>query len=124
MDEEKWFHTIRKVRDYSEEQYDKLIVYLNSGALVLTIGFTKDIVPDINSINTSPLKISWAFFIISLLLILFSHRTSIMAMNAELIEDNKTSNKWDKHTTSLNWSALFALILGVIIFTIFISVNI
>ena len=31
-----------EMRDYAQEEFDKLIVYLNSGALILTIGFVKD----------------------------------------------------------------------------------
>ena len=36
-----------EIRKYAGEHYDKLIIYLSSGALVLTVGFVKDIVEKI-----------------------------------------------------------------------------
>ena len=116
-----WDQTIRKIRDYSEEQYDKLIVSLNSGALVLTVGFVKDIVKITASTNTTLLKISWVGFTLSLLVILISHRTSIISMNYELKEKENISDRWDLITIILNWTSLIFLISGLASFLIFVS---
>lgn len=39
-----YISTLYEIRKYSGEQYDKLIVYLSSGALVLTVGFVEKVV--------------------------------------------------------------------------------
>ncbi len=116
-----WFDTIREIRSYSEEQFDKLIVYLNSGALVLTVGFVSNIVHISESTDTGTLISSWVLFTLSLLVILISHRTAIIAMNYELKEKEKASRFCDKITQILNWSSLVLFICGVSVFLIFIS---
>ena len=119
--DDRWFETIRKIRDYAEEQYDRLIVYLNSGALIITVGFVKDIVKITSDTETNLLKTSWVFFTASLLFILVSHRTAIIAMDYELKEKEKVSRRWDKVTRVFNWTSLLFLIVGIICFLIFVS---
>lgn len=121
---EKWFDTIRKIRDYAEEEYDKLIVYLNGGALVLTVGFVKDIVTITEHTDTLLLKLSWILFTLSLLIILISHRTAIIAMNYELKEKTLISDRWDHITEILNWCAMLMLITGIICFLLFVNKSI
>ena len=92
---EEYLREIRKMRDYAAERFDRLMVYLSSGGLVLSIGFIKDIV-DINKVdNLTPLIWSWVLFIASLLLILVSHRTSHVAMDKELKGESNKSDAWD-----------------------------
>lgn len=122
--QESWVVTIRKIRDYAEEQFDKLIVYLNSGALVLTVGFVKDIVKITDETDTSLLKSSWILFTASLLIILVSHKTAIIAMNYELKDEEKISNYWDIITQIFNWTSLGALVGGIISFLLFVSKSI
>jgi uncharacterized beta-barrel protein YwiB (DUF1934 family) len=122
--QEGWNKTIRKIRDYAEEQFDKLIVYLNSGALVLTVGFVKDIVKITDKTDTTLLKASWILFTTSLVIILISHKTSVIAMNYELKDNEKISNYWDILTQILNWSSLVVLVGGIISFLLFVSKSI
>ncbi|MBL1280685.1 MAG: hypothetical protein COA33_010445 [Fluviicola sp.] len=120
-EEEKRDIAIVKMRDYAEEQYDKLLVYLNSGALVLTVGFVKDIVEITDETNTTLLKISWICFTASLLVILISHRTGIIATNFDIKGAEKISNVWNNFTKFLNWLAMMTLAFGIITFLIFVS---
>ena len=124
LQEESWFETIRKIRDYSEEQFDKLIVYLNSGALLITVGFVSNIVDISQTTKTGLLIWSWVLFTVSLLSILISHRTAIIAMNFELKDKGKASRLCDIITQILNWFSLFLFIGGVAIFLIFVSKSI
>lgn len=121
---ENWTKTISNIRDYSEKQFDKLIVYINSGALLLTVGFVKDIVTITDETDTSLLKISWIFFTASLLIILVSHKTAIVSMNYELNDLEKTSNRWNLITRILNWCSFAALFGGIINFLLFVSKSI
>lgn len=119
--EKEYFRKIEDIVKYSEEQYDKLIVTLNSGALVLTVGFVSDIVKITESINTILLKLSWISFSLSLLLILISHLTSKSSMLHELSEKTGKSDKMNRATNRLNYGSLFALLSGIILFITFVS---
>ncbi len=114
-----WLKNVRKDRSYSAEQFDKLIVYLSGGALVLTVGFTKDIVKINENTNTILLITSWTLFVSSLLLMLLSHKTSIIAMDCELNGKEKRSDNWDIVTEILNWTSTLSLFAGIITFIIF-----
>ena len=114
---------ILEMRDYAEEQFDKLIVYLNSGALVLTIGFVKDIIKITKETNITLLILSWCSFVLSLLFILLSHKSALASTNNEIKGKDKLSDCYDMVTTILNWLAFIILIIGLVLFVIFISKN-
>ena len=113
-----------EMRDYAQEEFDKLIVYLNSGALVLTIGFVKDITKITEDTDTTLLICSWSSFVCSLLLILLSHKTAILATDFELKEKEITSDRFDTLTSILNWVSFIILMIGIILFITFITKNI
>lgn len=120
----KWKDLVRKDRDYSAEQFDKQIVYISSGALVLTIGFVEKIVTITDATETDILIMSWILFVTSLMSILISHKTSIYAMDAELDGKDKRSENWDSFTELLNWLSVAALFTGIILFILFVINNI
>ena len=119
---DEYINSIYKIREYAEEQYDKLIVYLSSGALVLTVGFVKKAV-DLSKINDLfLLYLSWICFSTSLTLTLISHRTSLLTMDYEIKGAGKISDYWDCITMVLNWSSMIALVVGIISFIRFVSI--
>ncbi|NGP88021.1 hypothetical protein [Fodinibius halophilus] len=118
-----WETTVREIRDYAQEEFDKLIVYLSSGGLVLTVGFVKDLV-DLNSAVWKPLLIlAWTGFVASLFLILSSHKSAIKAMTLELDKKEEQSDAQDETTRSLNFWSFTSLIIAVILFIVFITIN-
>lgn len=109
--------------DYSENQFDKQLTYLSSGALILSIGFVKDIV-DINvNTNKTGLIFSWVMFALSLLSNLLSHLSSIYSMRNELKDFNKLSERFDSTTQILNFISVISLIMGIILFIQFVYKN-
>jgi len=116
-----WLNEIRKIRGYSSEQFDKLIVYLSSGALVLTMGFVKDIVKINENTDKSLLVTSWILYASALILILISHKTSIKAMDLELNNKEKFSDIFDIITDMFNWFSVICLLIGIITFVLFIK---
>jgi len=114
---------VQDIKDYSEEQFDKLIVYLNSGALILTMGFVKDIATITKDTDTKLLIYTWSSFVVSLVLILLSHRSSIISMNFEIKKKEKTSDFFDIVTYTLNWASFAIFILGISLFISFIHKN-
>lgn len=110
-----------ETRKYAGEQYDKLIVYLSSGALVLTVGFIENVV-DLSKINDLFLLYSsWICFSTSLIIILISHRTSLLSIDLEIKGKKKTSDRWNAVTDILNWLSMIALVIGIVSFIIFVS---
>lgn len=120
---EEYRSTVREMRDYAQEQFDKLIVYLSSGGLILTLGFVKDLVDLDEAIWKFLMIASWAGFVISLLLILLSHKSAIKAGNLELQGKQTESDEQDEKTNRLNnWSFRF-LIAAITVFVIFFTIN-
>ena len=142
-----WLSDRKKDLNYSLEQFDKLIIALSSGGLVLTIGFVKDIVIITDETDTFLLKFCWFSLTAALVFILMSQISCFWANNIEIkitnqeiceIEKNgvfndksfkikikkllfKISNNLIK---VLNISSFIALTLGVLLFIIFVNQNI
>jgi UDP-N-acetylmuramyl pentapeptide phosphotransferase/UDP-N-acetylglucosamine-1-phosphate transferase len=112
------------ILNYSQQQFDKLIVYLSSGALILTIGFVKDIVKITPQTDTRTLIWSWVLLAASLITNLFSHRTSYYSIYFDLKKKNKVSNFNDIVTEILNWLSFISLIAVIVVFIFFIINNI
>ncbi len=110
-----------ETRKYAGEQYDKLIVYLSSGALVLTVGFIENVV-DLSKINDLFLLYSsWICFSTSLIVILISHRTSLLSIDLQIKKKEETSDFWNGMTNILNWLSMIALVIGIISFITFVT---
>jgi len=121
--QEEYLNEVSKIRQSSAESFDRLMVYLSSGALVLSIGFLKDIV-DTNKIEDFTLLLwSWGLFVASLLAVLLSHKSSQVAMDQELAGKQDDSDDWDVLTKFLNVCSFLALFAGIILFIIFVQAN-
>ncbi|WP_143960191.1 protein kinase family protein [Litoribacter populi] len=112
-----------KVREYAGREYDRLIVILSGGALTLSIGFLEHFKDGINTCTKWLIIGSWSSLFLSLISILISQLTSLKSIDAELEEKEMLSNIYNNFTTKLNVISLFFLILGVMLFIVFISWN-
>lgn len=116
-----------KIRNYAEEQFDRLVVYLNSGALVLTVGFAKDFAPCNEPIDPCGesvynwLVASWVVFTASLMVILISHILTRKSIDLELMKKEDASDLIDNITKYLNISSVILLTFGIISFLVFAS---
>jgi len=121
FDRKDYLKILYETRKYAGEQYDKLIVYLSSGALVLTVGFIENVV-DLSKINDLFLLYSsWICFSTSLIIILISHRTSLLSIDLQIKGKEETSDLWNAMTNILNWLSVIALVIGIVSFIIFVS---
>jgi hypothetical protein len=115
---------IRKLREKAQDEIDKLLVYLSSGGLLASISVL-DTVIDIHKACFSWLiKISWWLFVLSLLFTFFSHVSSKKSMNQFLMGNESQSDCIDVVTRGLNYAAMTSLILGIISFVLFTTLNI
>ena len=122
LTDKEYLTILYKTRRYAGEQYDKLIVYLSSGALTLSVGFIEKIV-DLSKIkDLTLLYLSWGLFSASLISILISHRTSLLSIDLEIKEKEEMSDWWNIVTGILNWISMGALVAGIIIFMKFVSI--
>lgn len=125
---------------YSLERFDLLIISISTASLGFSMAFIKDIIPDLSAINLTLLKISWILFGIAIITNLFSQVTSYYANKFELlISRNLIRGKRGKEhignqhnyeckksfldvtTKILNWNSFICLIIGIVIFIIFVN---
>lgn len=120
-DDKEYRKILYETRKYSGEQFDKLIVYLSSGALVLTVGFVENIIDLARATKLCLLYISWMCFCFSLLLILSSHLTSMAAIDKDIRREDKASSRYNMATHILNWASIIILLLGIVFFIVFVA---
>ncbi len=111
----------------SQEQYDKTVITLSTGALGLSFAFIKDVV-DIKSANSiNFLTESWICFTLSVLSVLLSFLASKYALDQAIIaEDNNEEikiNRADLITTILNWLSSAFFIIGLVFIIVFVKLN-
>jgi len=141
-----------KRRDYflevyksAGEEFDKQVVYLSGGGLVLTIGFVKDIVKLSATAYLPFLLLSWILFAATLLINLWSHKASaastdplitqvryLKECHLEGVEPDKeritnleteTARK-RKLVSWLNAACVWLSVLGVLSFIVFTAINV
>ncbi|MBA7545416.1 hypothetical protein ES705_37784 [subsurface metagenome] len=113
LSDKEYLTILYETRRYSGEQFDKLIVYLSSGALVLTVGFVEKII-DLSKIDDlSLLYTSWTCFCSSLIIILISHMTSMHSIDFDIHEKEKISTGFNIATHILNWLSMITLLVGI-----------
>jgi hypothetical protein len=142
-----WLSERKKDLNYSLEQFDKLIIVLSSGGLVLTIGFVKDIVKITEETDTFLLKFCWFSLTAALVFILMSQISCFWANNIEIsitnqeIREIEEVGEFNDKTNRikikrfffkisnalisvLNVLSFLVLILGIILFIFFVNQNI
>jgi len=115
---------LEELRQHSEKEFDKLLVYLNSGALVISLAFVENIIPFENASALICLKCSWILFGLSLTIVLLSHKSATASMKYELINKKKISDTLDNLTKILNNLSFISFIMGLFIFIYFILKNV
>lgn len=109
-------------RKSAEEEYDKLIVYLAGGGLVLTVGFVKDLTKAAETDQVGWLLGCWISFAAALIVNLASHAFSRLAADNFLVDNPKWKKK-DWWVAACNWSALTLVGAGVVFFLVFVFQN-
>lgn len=109
-------------RKNAEIEYDKLIVYLAGGGLVLTVGFVKDLTKAAKTTDVGWLLGCWICFALGLLVNLLSHALTRMASDA-LLTDAPNWKKLDNQVNWANWLCLILVGLGIFAFLIFVFIN-
>lgn len=111
------------IRDYAEAEFDKQLMALASGALVLTIGFVKDIVTITAATHKRPLLISWVLFSLTLIVNLLSHLATVKAIDQRTLGKRLSSDTWNTCVKAMNYAAVGSFIAGIGFFIAFVFMN-
>lgn len=132
MDEklEKYREYLLDVERQLKDKYEKLVVALAGGSLGLSITFLKDIVGDTEPVCAWTLLIAWAMFVISIGCTLGAiyfgmeaYRKAILQVDDGSIREQKAGGKFARITKLLHKIAAIALILGLVLISIFAFLN-
>ena len=125
VEENKYLDQLYKGYSYSNEQFDKAILFVSSGALVLSISFIEKIVPLSTSHCKTLLLLSWVFEAITIILFTINHYLSMLSFNHEIKKFFQEShNKKAITVQNINVASIITLLVGLFCLIIFIFVNI
>lgn len=122
----------RDLINKGEDDFEKNIVYISAGTLVLSLTFIEKIVGISGAVNLWTLILSWCLLAFSLITNLISHLISIkFNSNVESMVYNNIPpdtvnhkiNKYNKTMTFINWFSVGALIGGIIFLILYCSLN-
>ena len=132
MAEKEELEALREVIGKSEDDFEKKILYIGSGALLLSLTLLDKIIKLDLSYGVAHLIIGWVSLVLSLIINLMSHLISKLHMRRAQEEIfNKVSYeiRTENHKKSLrtsdifNWTSTSLLIIGISMILIFASIN-
>lgn len=118
--------------EYGNEQFDKNVLFIASGALGISFGFIEKVVPNLAcAVNKSFLINSWYCFAGVIFISLVAHFISTLAIRWSIANDNmkearysQISGRWNWCIRALNILMILGLFLGIILLIIFVKQNI
>lgn len=121
---------LEKLKQNSQESYDKTVLSLSAGALGVSFAFVKDIVGCWPAQTPGWLFAAWVFWGLSVTSVLFSFLCSqkalgkaIKQVDAGEIYDKNLGGYLNKATILLNYIAGLCFLLGVITMIVFVANN-
>lgn len=123
---EKYRELLQKLENEAQDQYDKTVLYLSTGALGISFTFLKDIVSVEHAIDIEWLIAAWLSWAVSVSAILWSFFSSRIALrNAikAIDEGRSPDNKIDAMTTIFNLLSGILFIVGLICIIVFVTKN-
>lgn len=122
---------INKIKDKSEDDFEKHIIYIASGALAISFSFIERLVPLDKSISKWMLIFSWILFALTLVINLLSHYycKHLAEKSIDEIDDNDPNiitniTKRNKRIDAINYFSITTLFAGLLFLIFFVSVNI
>ncbi len=116
---------------YSNEQFDKNVLFIASGALGISFAFIEKIIPDLkNAIDSGFLINSWYCFAGVIFISLVAHFISIMANRWAIKHDENEKNYkrgckiWNVTLRTINILMIIGLLAGIIMLIYFVKLNI
>lgn len=145
---DKQAEAIDKIKQKSDDDYEKNVVYIAAGTLVLSMTFLEKIIKVESSTYIWILIVGWGFLALTLLCNLLSHQLSslfhercrdlyekceepgenaaeadVQAYNTSLADANDRFEKYNSIIRYLNWTTTFSLFIGIALLVVFCSAN-
>ncbi|MFZ5942063.1 MAG: hypothetical protein ACOYXB_15965 [Bacteroidota bacterium] len=116
---------------YGNEQFDKNVLFIASGALGISFGFIEKVVPKLDIAQNKCLLIdSWYCFAGVIFLSLLAHFISVLANRWAIVNDkmedskyNQISRKWNYVIRAANILMIAGLFVGIILLIAFVKQN-
>jgi hypothetical protein len=115
----------------SQESFEKQLSYISAGTLVISMGFIKDVVGNIDFTKYKwLLTIGWILLGATLLINLISHIRAADKHNTTIKEideknyNRETVRKRYTEISNYNWTTVATLLCGILLIIIFVSINI
>ena len=125
VEDTKYLDNLYKGYFYSNEQFDKAILFVSSGSLALSISFIEKIVPLATSHCKTLLLLSWVFEATTIILFTINHYLSMLSFNHEIKKLSQEShNKKAITVQNINIVSIITLLSGLFSLIIFIFINI
>jgi hypothetical protein len=113
---------------YGNEQFDKNVLFIASGALGISFGFIEKLVPDLSATSHKCYLIdSWYCFAGVIFISLVAHFISVMANRwaiendeLEAIKYNKITRRWNYSIRGLNIFMIIGLLVDIILLITFV----
>lgn len=122
---------LQRIKEKSEDDFEKNITYISAGALAISLTFLEKIVPVKESTLTYLVISSWTLLVLTLLSNLLSHQYSsyIIDKTIDDVDDNSKDSieNWARRTKKIRiWNILnvVGLIIGIGLFIVFVSINV
>jgi uncharacterized BrkB/YihY/UPF0761 family membrane protein len=116
---------------YSNEQFDKNVLFIASGALGISFAFIEKIIPDLtHAVNKHLLIGSWCCFAVVISITLVVHFISILANRWAITHDDSEKNYsriacfWNLTIRCINVFMILGLLSGIILLIQFVNLNI
>ncbi len=129
-DKEEYLGLLRKTHDYSQEEFDKNILYISSSTLGLTLAFIEKIAPLKEAVYKWDLWFGWFMLGATILLFVLSHHISAHVINwlitrVNNVADNVKSVRKEENVkrlrdnggrfiASINWVLYAGMATGII----------
>lgn len=129
-DNERYEQELYKVLTYSNEQFDKNVLFIASGALGISFAFIEKLVPQLSKAYCKCYLISaWYCFGLVVFISLLSHFISMLSIQWSIANHTKQNFekgriKWNTATRVFNISMIIGLLIGIILLITFIKQNI
>jgi hypothetical protein len=122
-------------RQSSSDEYDKAVIAISSGGLVLSVAFIEKVAPLQTALATTWLTASWIAFVVSIFCVVLSFRLSILATDRHVEhlqqyylnnhpEYLNKSNPFAKAVELFNWASGLCLVFAMAATVVFACHNI
>jgi len=126
----KYRESVQEYEQRSQAMYDRTILSLSGGALVLTLGYVGGTLPRDTLEGGNFLLTSWICWVISILLVLASSYFNILALRKTVdqiddgtIEKEHAGGCWDKLNAWIGPFSGILFLIGVILMIVFVICN-